>query len=60
MSDKAPEVGPGPTTTMTHLDRIHDAVGENSHLARDSLDSLFELSDVRSGGEHAVETRRPP
>lgn len=42
------------------LDCIHDTVGEDSHLARYGLDSLFELCDVRAGGEHTVKARRPP
>lgn len=40
---------------VSHLDCIHDTVGEDSHLSCDGLHSLFELCDVRAGGEHAVE-----
>ena len=43
-----------------HLDCIHDAVGQDGHLARHGLHPLFELCDVRAGGEHAVEAGRPP
>lgn len=45
---------------MSHLNRIHDTVGEDGHLARNGLHSLFELCDVRAGGQHAVEARRSP
>lgn len=38
-----------------HLDGVHDSVGKDSHLARDSLHSLFELRNVWAGGEHAIE-----
>lgn len=39
---------------QSHLDRVHDTIGEDSHLSRNGLDSLFELSDVRARGKHAV------
>lgn len=40
---------------VTILDCIHDTVGEDGHLSRDRLHSLFELCNVRAGGKHVVQ-----
>lgn len=42
-------------SSESHLDCIHNPVGEDGHLAGDSLHSLFELCDVGAGGKDAVE-----
>lgn len=44
----------------THLDGVHDSIGEDGHLASDGLHSLFELGHVWAGGQHAVQAGRPP
>lgn len=40
--------------SKSHLDGIHDPVGKDGHLARDSLHSLLELGDVWASGKDAV------
>lgn len=42
-----------------YLNCIHDTISEDSHLACDRLHSLFELCDVRAGGENTVKARCP-
>lgn len=46
--------------SKSHLDGIHDPVGKDGHLARDSLHSLLELGDVWASGKDAVKAWRAP
>lgn len=37
-----------------HLDRIHDSISEDGHLACDGLHALLELCNIGTRGQHAV------
>lgn len=40
---------------ISHLDCIHDTIGEDGHLSCNRLHSLFELCNVRARGKHVVQ-----